>query len=107
VDVTIGPDLARSLHDVWETLEVHAERIERLVRQQTGVRFEVTSDEWGPGLILTLPLAERGDAVRVVVRPKGVRYYVVRGGEVLQVDHHDDQIDHGVYLLLAELAARA
>jgi proteasome lid subunit RPN8/RPN11 len=107
VEVTIGPDLARSLHSIWPTLEAHAERIERLYRQQAGLRFEVTSDEWGPGLILTLPLAEDGASVRVVVRPKGVRYYVVRGGEVLEVEHHDDLLDRGVYLLLAELAARA
>jgi proteasome lid subunit RPN8/RPN11 len=107
VELTIGPDLARSLHDIWPTLEVHAERIERLYRQQTGMRFEVTNDEWGPGLILTLPLAQDGASVRVVVRPKGVRYYVVADGEVLEVQHHDELVDHGVYLLLAELAARA
>jgi hypothetical protein len=95
------------LHEIWPTLEVHAERIERLYRQQVGVRFEVTADEWGPGLILTLPLAEGGDSVRVVVRHKGVRFYVERGGAVLEVQHQDDLVDHGVYLLLAELAARA
>ena len=72
-----------------------------------GVRFEVTSDDWGPGLILTLPLAGEGESLRVVVRPKGVRYYVVQGGEVLEVDFRDDCLDRGVYLLLAELAARA
>jgi len=107
VELTIGPDLARSLHSIWEMLEAHAERIDRLYCQQTGVRFEVTADEWGPGLILTVPLAARGDAIRVVIRPKGVFYYVIQGGEVLEVQHHDEQVDRGVYLLLAELASRA
>jgi proteasome lid subunit RPN8/RPN11 len=107
VELTIGPDLARPLHELWATLEVHAERIERLYRQQAGLHFEVVSDEWGPGLILTLPLAGSGDAVRVVVRPKGVRYYVVRDGELYAAQQHDDYVDRGVYLLLAELAARA
>jgi len=106
-ELTIGPDLARPLHPIWEMLEAHAERIDRLYRQQTGVRFAVTEDEWGPGLILTVPLAAGGEAIRVVVRPKGVFYYVVRGGEVLEVQHHDEQVDRGVYLLLAELASRA
>jgi hypothetical protein len=32
---------------------------------------------------------------------------VIRGGEVLQVDHSDELLDRGVYLLLAELAGRA
>ena len=56
---------------------------------------------------LVLPLAGPGNAVRVVVRPKEVRYYVVWGGELLEVQHHDDYVDRGVYLLLAELAGRA
>jgi proteasome lid subunit RPN8/RPN11 len=107
VEMTIGPDLARPLHSLWSVLEAHAERIERLYKQQAGLRFEVMSDEWGPGLVLTLPLAESGDAVRVLVRQKEVRYYVVRGGEVFAVDYSDDCIDRGVYLLLAELSARA
>jgi hypothetical protein len=107
VEVTIGPDLARSLHQIWSTLEGHAERIERLYRQQAGMRFEVVYDKWGTGLLLTLPLAEPGTAVQVLVRPKEVRYYYVRRGEVLEVQHHDDCVDRGVYLLLAELAARA
>jgi proteasome lid subunit RPN8/RPN11 len=107
VELTIGPDLARSLHEIWTTLEFHAERIDRLYRQLSGMRFEVVSDKWGAGLLLTLPLAERGDAVRVLVRPKEVRYYLVRHGELLEVQHHDDCVDRGVYLLLAELAARA
>jgi hypothetical protein len=105
--MTIGPDLARPLHEIWPALEQHAERIDRLYRQQAGMRFEVTADEWGPGLILVLPLADNGNAVRVVVRPKEVRYYVVWKGELLEVQHHDDYVDRGVYLLLAELAARA
>jgi hypothetical protein len=107
VEMTIGPDLARPLHPLWSVLEAHADRIERLYKQQAGLRFEVTSDEWGPGLVLTLPLAESGDAVRVLVRQKEVRYYVVRGGEMLAVDHSDAFLDRGVYLLLAELSARA
>lgn len=107
VELTIGPDLARSLHEIWATLEVHAERIDRLFRQQTGVRCEVLSDKWGMALLLTLPLAERGDAIRVVIRPKEVRYYVIQAGQLLEVQHHEDNVDRGVYLLLAELAARA
>jgi proteasome lid subunit RPN8/RPN11 len=107
VELTIGPDLARSLHGIWSTLELHAERIERLYRQQSALRFEVMSDEWGPGLLLILPLAEPGDSLRVLIRPKEVRYYVLRSGDLLEVHHHDEWVDRGVYLLLAELAARA
>jgi hypothetical protein len=106
VELTIGPDLARSLHPLWPTLEAHAERIDRLYLQQAGMRFEATTDEKGPGLMLTLPLADDGEAVRVLVRQKEVRYYVMRGGELLAVQFNDDYVDRGVYLLLAELAGR-
>jgi hypothetical protein len=106
VELTIGPDLARPLHEIWATVELHAERVDRLFRQQAGMRFEVLSDE-NPGLVLTLPLAASGEAVRVVLRHKSVRYYLQRGGEILEVALADDYVDRGVYLLLAELAGMA
>lgn len=105
-ELTIGPDLARPLHPLWSTLEAHARRIDRLYRQLAGVRFEVINDDWGPALVVTVPLAAAGEAVRVVVRRKEVRYYLVRGEEVFEVQHRDDCVDRGVFLLLAELAAR-
>jgi hypothetical protein len=105
-DWTIGPDLARPLHSLWPVLEAHAERIDRLYRQLATLRFEVVQDDWGPALVLTVPLATAGEAVRVVVRRKDVRYYLARGEEVFEVQHRDECVDRGVFLLLAELAAR-
>ncbi len=106
VELTIGPDLARPLHPLWATLEAHARRIDCLYRQVAGVRFEVMSDERGPGLMLTLPLAAGGEAVCVMVRRKEVRYHVLRGGELTVADVNDDYPDRGVYQLLAELAGQ-
>ena len=106
VELTIGPDLARPLHPLWPTLEAHAERINRLYEQLAEVRFQAMSDELGPGLMLTLPLAAGGEAVCVTVRQKEVLYRVMRGGEPLAVDVNDDAVDRGVYRLLAELAGR-
>jgi len=105
-ELTYGPDLARELHFFWPVLEQHANELERLCRQQQGVRFEVTTGPDGPGLVVQLSLAERGDAVQVVLRPDRVRYYVLQGGQILEVKHEEDRVDRGVYLLLAELAAR-
>jgi len=105
VELTLGPDLARQLHSIWSTLEHHADRIDRLYRQQSGMRFEVVNGGHGSGLMLTLPLAG-SEVVRVLVASTGVRYFLDRGGELLEVQHHDDWVDRGVYLLLAELAAR-
>ncbi len=105
VALTIGPDLARPLHTVWTTIEAHAERLERLARQQTGVMFSVVEEERGPALEVAVPLAESGAAVRARVTEKGVRYYLARDGRLLQADCTDDRVDRGVYLLLAELAA--
>jgi proteasome lid subunit RPN8/RPN11 len=106
VELTIGPDVARPLHVIWPIVELHAERLERIYRQQTGVRFEVLSEE-NPGLVLTLPLAAKGEAVRVVLRHKSVRYYLQRDADLFEVDLTDDYVDRGVYRLLAELAGMA
>jgi proteasome lid subunit RPN8/RPN11 len=107
VEVTYGPDLARPLHRLWSALEVHAGRLDRLYRQLTGVRFEVIADDFGPGLVLVVPLPEEGGAVRVLVRAKEVRYYVARDGDLLEVDPGEESVDRAVFLLLAELAARS
>jgi proteasome lid subunit RPN8/RPN11 len=107
VELTLGPDLARPLHSVWPAIEVHAERIERLARQQAGVSFELVDGQQGPVLSMTVPLAEPGDAIRLLLEGKEVAYLLQRGGEHLMADAREDRIDQGVYLLLAELAAQS
>jgi proteasome lid subunit RPN8/RPN11 len=107
VELTHGPDLARDLHGVWSILEVHAERLERLLRQQAGMSFEAVPPQGDrpAGLLCTLPLAEPGDCLRILLREKEVRYFLIRGGELLEVEQGDPYVDRGVYLLLAELAS--
>jgi proteasome lid subunit RPN8/RPN11 len=107
VGVTLGPDLARPLHEVWVAIEAHAERLERLYRQQAGVTFGVVSEEHGPWLAVNVPVAEPATVIRVLLKPKEVEYFLVRNGELLAVDCLEDRVDRGVYLLLAELAAQA
>jgi hypothetical protein len=106
VALTIGPDLARPLHSVWTVIEAHAERLERLARQMTGVTFHVADDERGRALEVQVPLAESGAAVRARVTEKEVRYYLVREGRLFEADCGEDRVDRGIYLLLAELAAQ-
>jgi hypothetical protein len=106
VSLTIGPDLARPLHSVWQTIEAHAERLERLSRQQAGVTFAVADDEWGRALEVQVPLAEPGAAVRARVTEKEVRYYLVHDGQLFEAECGEDRVDRGIYLLLAELAAQ-
>lgn len=104
--LTLGPDLARPLHRVWSVLETHADRLDRLCRQQSGIRFEVVAGERVPALAATVPLAEAGHGLRVLLEGKDVRYYWLRDGELLLVDPKEARIDRAVYLLLAELAAK-
>jgi proteasome lid subunit RPN8/RPN11 len=106
VGVTLGPDLARPLHAVWVAIEAHAERLERLYRQQAGVTFGVVPEESGPWLAVNVPVAEPATVIRVLLRPKEARYFLVRNGEMLAVNCLEDRVDRGVYLLLAELAAQ-
>lgn len=105
-ELTLGPDLARPLHSIWAIIEAHAERLDRVCRQQAGVTFEVVEGEQGPALAMNVPLAERGDAVRVYLEDKEIRYYLNRDGDLLAADPQESRVDRGVYLLLAELAAQ-
>ena len=106
VDLTLGPDLARPLHPLWGMIERYAEQLDRLCRQQAGVTFQVLSGMYGPALAVNIALAEPGRRLRLLVEDKEVRYYLVRDGDLLQVDVHETQVDRGVYLVLAELAAQ-
>jgi hypothetical protein len=107
VELVHGPDLARPLHTIWRTVEQHAEQLERLVRQQNGVQLQPIQDKAGVGLAVSVPLAEPGDSLRVLIRPDSIQYYLLRQGDVIEIKHDDDQVDRGVYVLLAELAAQA
>src|SRR5207302_5319387 len=93
VALTLGPDLARPLHSVWSVIENHADRLDRLCRQQSGVRFEVVAGEQGPVLSVTVPLAEAGHALRVWLQGKEVQYFWLRNGEPMQVDPKEARID--------------
>lgn len=106
VDMTLGPDLARPLHAVWGAVEAHAERLERLFKQQAGVTFEVGQGKQGPVLLVNVPLSEPDRAVRVAVTEGEVKYFLRSGDELLEIESPDDRVDRGVYLLLAELAAK-
>jgi hypothetical protein len=105
-EITLGPDLARPLHPLWTTIEHHADRVDRLYRQQVGLRFEVVAEAGPSALALNLPLAEPGQWIRVLLEGSEVRYFLVRGDDILAVDCQDPQVDRGVYRLLAELAAQ-
>jgi hypothetical protein len=94
------------LHSVWLTIETHAERLERVCRQQTGVTFETATDDGGAHLAVNVPLAEEGTALRIILQGEKVRYFLQRGDELLATDCNEERIDRGVYLLLAELAAQ-
>jgi len=106
IELTIGPDVAKYLRPVWGAIEEHAERLDRLARQQSKVRFDVVEGKQGPALAATVTLAEPDRAVRVTIEGKEVRYFYDAGGETFQVELPDALPDQGVYLLLAELAAK-
>lgn len=106
VSLTIGPDLAKPLRSVWSEIEEHAERLERLARQQAKVKFEIAQGRDGPALTATVALADPGQAVRVAIEGKEVRYYYEAGGAAFQVDLPAASPDQGLYLLLAELAGK-
>jgi proteasome lid subunit RPN8/RPN11 len=106
VALTIGPDLARPLRPVWPVVEAHAERLDRLARQQSKVLFEIAPGRDGPALAVVVLLAEPSEAIRLVIEAKEVRFYYEKEGQAFQADLPDTPPDQGLYLMLAELAAR-
>lgn len=107
VELTLGPDLARPLHAVWPILEEHAPALERLCKQQANATFEVLRSEGRPTLALTLPLAERGSSLKVLMDSAEVRYVLQERDRLAGVDPEEPRLDRAVYLILAELAASA
>ena len=102
VSYTLGPDLACELHKIWPVIEEHAERLDTICRQQTGVTVEFVE---GNALAVQVPLAEPGCAIRVLIREKDIGYYLLRNGEVNTVNLSEERIDRAIYVLLSELAA--
>jgi hypothetical protein len=92
-----------ALRPVWCELEVHAERLDRLARLLHRVRFDVVEGKQKPALAVTVPLADPDRAIRVLMEGKEVRYLLVEKGEAMIADFRDDQIDRGVFMMLAEL----
>ncbi len=106
VELTLGPDLARPLHSIWTTIEMYADQLDRLYRQQARVTFDVVMGHAGPTLGVEIKLAEPDRVLRVLLDRKEVQYYLAHGEELLAVDPREAQVDRGVYLLLAELAGQ-
>jgi hypothetical protein len=104
VGLTLGPDLAQKLRPVWSALELRAEELDRLCRQQAGIRFEVLSDLKIPALVVSIPLAEPGNCLRLLLSEEQVRYHLIQAEDLIEVDPKVTRLDRGVYLILAELA---
>jgi len=106
VELTIGPDLAAPLRPVWEELETHAERLDRLARQLNGLTFNVTPGHQKSALTVTVPLPDDGRSIRVEMEGKAVRYRLITNDGPMAADLREDRVDVGVFLMLSELAAR-
>jgi hypothetical protein len=105
VELTIGPDAASALRPVWVELENHAERLDRLARQLGQVRFDVVEGKEKPALSMTVPLPETDRAIRVLMEGKEVRYLLLGPEGAMIADFRDDRVDHGVFVMLAELTS--
>ena len=101
--MTIGPDLALPLHDVWGTIEAHAERLDRLCRQLARLRLEVIGEEKGHVLQLVVPLGDEC-SVRAILRGPDAEYFLVRKEQWLRSDNQEAHVDRGIFLMLAALA---
>ena len=106
LQLTIGPDLAQPLHALWNVIEKHADALERLAVQQSGISFRTLAHAGKPALCVECKLAEPYHSLRLLLGEQGVGYYLVRNDDLVEVDPKEKLIDRAVYLILAELAGR-
>jgi proteasome lid subunit RPN8/RPN11 len=106
VEYTLGPDLGLVTHAAWPTIELHAEALERICRQQARVTLG-GGDHDAASLKVRIPLAEPGDALELELVGEHAAFFVVRGNSTHAVDPKEPLIDRALYLILAELAAQA
>src|SRR5260370_40761846 len=102
VAVEFGPDHGGTLQGVWETIETHAEPLERLCQQQAKITMKILEG----GLAVQLPLVQPFNNLRLILEKEKVRYVLVRGNDLIEVEPKTRLVDQGVYLVLAELAAK-
>ncbi len=104
IPITTIPDadLARPLAELWPTLETHADALERLCQQLTGVRLDVVE----ASLSLTIPLADDSRRLRALIQGDAARYYVEDERNLMAVDPEAATVEQGIYSILAELARR-
>jgi proteasome lid subunit RPN8/RPN11 len=104
VVVAEGPDLARPLHPVWDTIEQHADALDRLCQQLAHVSFEVAAPE--RSLLARVPVADTGETVRILLHDQEAHFFLDRGGELMSIDPKEPLLERAVFLVLAELARR-
>jgi hypothetical protein len=106
VEYTLGPDLGIVTQALWPTIERHAQALERICRQQARVTLG-PRDEEGSILKVRVPLLEPGDAVELELSGEKSAFFVLLDGTTHAVDPKEPKIDQALYLILAELAAKA
>ena len=67
------------------------------------VSFGVIDGREKPALFLRVPLTESGRAIYVTMEGKEVRYLPLVPDGAMITDFRDDRMDHGVFVMLAEL----
>ena len=106
VEIALGPDLARPLQPLWSTLEHHARGIDRLWQQQTGVKMEILGEGEEQALAFTISMPSRKRSIRVLLNEGSSRYYLEEDGGLFEIDPDAENLEQGVYLILAKLAQR-
>jgi len=101
---TLGEDLAKPLHVVWDAMEVHASEIDKVLAQQSKATCAITQAASGHQLTLSIPLAGTAGKILVFIFKDKVQYFFEKNEQLFAVDIQEDKVDRGVYLVLAELA---
>ena len=104
VQVALGADRAVELRSVWDTIEAHADALNKLCRLFAKVEFDVSRTEKFATLVMKIGLADAGQQLHLLLNGTAARYYWSVDNGMMAIDPEETQVDRAVFLILAELA---
>lgn len=103
---TLGPDLADFLSGHWSILEKNAEAIERILSQQNGSTCDVISYQGEKAFCLLVPTTYPKGVIRAFILGENVKYFFENSEQQFAIDVEENNVDRGIYLVLAELGKK-
>lgn len=103
----LGDDISQFLHPAWMVIEKNANGIERILAQQTGSTCDVVPFQGTSSFCVAVPTAYPRGVIRAFILEKNVKYFFEQNEQQYAIDVQENEVDRGIYLVLAELGKKS